>query len=112
MNSFLFIVCLAGFAVLPVALLGLRAARPRLMPWWAVVSIMGGLGWALALVGAMLRETPEGGAGKVGALFFGWAIALIWFAPWLLLYGVGQFVRRRFPWIGRRQRRPTQGDTL
>jgi hypothetical protein len=85
----------AGLAVLPLAVLGLRAARPRLMPWWAVVSTVVGLGWALVVVGAMLRETPEGGAGHVGALFFGWAFVLIWFAPWLLAYAVIQFFRRR-----------------
>jgi hypothetical protein len=28
----------------------------------------------MVLVGAMLKETTEGGAGHVGALFFGWAI--------------------------------------
>lgn len=95
MNDVLAILCIAGFALLPLAVLGLRAARPKLMPWWAVFSITFGLGWALALVGAMLRQTPEGGAGHVGALFLGWAFALIWFAPWLLVYAVIQFFRRR-----------------
>jgi len=95
MNNVLFLICLTGLAVLPLAVLGLRAARPKLMPWWAVFSIVVGLGWALVAVGAMLRETTEGGAGHVGALFFGWAFVLIWFAPWLLVYGVIQFFRRR-----------------
>ncbi len=95
MHNVLFFICLAGLAVLPLAVLGLRAARPKLMPWWAVFSIVVGLGWALVLVSAMLRETTEGGAGHVGALFFGWAFVLVWFAPWLLVYALLQFFRRR-----------------
>ncbi|MBM3883601.1 MAG: hypothetical protein FJ387_28495 [Verrucomicrobia bacterium] len=56
-----------------------------------------GLGWALALVAAMLRETPDTGAAKVFALFFGWAYALlVWFLPWLFIYGIIQVVRRRW----------------
>jgi len=55
------------------------------------------LGWALALVAAMLRETPDTGAAKVFALFFGWAYALlVWFLPWLFIYGIIQVVRRRW----------------
>ena len=61
------------------------------MPWWAALLFVVGLGGALALVAAMLRETPETGAGKVVALFFGWAYALAWFAPWLLVYAAIQF---------------------
>lgn len=95
MNDVLSLACLVGLAVLPPVVLGLRAARPKLMPWWAVFSIVVGLGWVLAVVGAMLKETTEGGAGHVGALFFGWALVLIWFAPWLLVYAVIQLFRRR-----------------
>jgi hypothetical protein len=95
MKNVVALICIAGFAVLPLAVLGLRAAWPKRMPWWAVFSITVGLGWALALVGAMLREGPETGAGHVFALLFGWAFALIWFAPWLLVYAVIQFFRRR-----------------
>jgi uncharacterized membrane protein required for colicin V production len=65
------------------------------MPWWAVFLVVIGLGWMLVLVGAMLNEASAGGAGHVFALFFGWAIALIWFAPWLLVYAGIQFFRRR-----------------
>ena len=53
------------------------------------------LGWGLVLLSAMLNETKNGGAGNVFALFFGWAIALIWLAPWLLVYAVIQLFRRR-----------------
>jgi hypothetical protein len=95
MNNVVAIICVAGFAVLPLAVLGLRATRPTRMPWWTALLLVVGLGWVLALVAAMLRETPEGGAGHVGALFFGWAFALIWFTPWLLVYAVIQFFRRR-----------------
>lgn len=87
--------CLIGVALLPLAALGLRAARPKVMPWWAVFSIVIGLGWALMIVSAMLKETQEGGAGHVGALFLGWALMLAWFAPWLLAYAIIQSFRRR-----------------
>lgn len=94
-NDALSIACLVGLALLPLVVLGLRVARPKLMAWWAVFSIVVGLGWALVLVGAMLNETKNGGAGHVFALFFGWAIALLWFVPWLLVYAVIQLFRRR-----------------
>lgn len=95
MNDVLSLACLVGLAVLPLVVLGLRAARPKLMPWWAVFLIVIGLGWVVVFVSAMLNETANGGAGHVGALFFGWAIVLIWFAPWLLAYAVIQLFRRR-----------------
>ena len=95
MNDVLTFVCVAGFAVLPLVVLGLRATRPKRMPWWLGCLLVVLLGWALILATAMLRETPESGAGKVFALFFGWAYALVWFTPWLLVYGVIQLFRRR-----------------
>ena len=95
MNDVISLACLIGLTVLPVVVLGLRAARPRLMPWWAVFTIQVGLGWVLMIVSAMIQETKQGGAGHVGALFFGWALVLIWFAPWLLVYAVIQVFRRR-----------------
>ena len=52
MNNVLFLICFTGLAVLPLAVLGLRAARPKLMPWWAVFSIVVGLGWVLVVIGA------------------------------------------------------------
>lgn len=94
MNDALSLACLVGLAVLPLVVLGLRAARPGIMPWWAVFSIVVGLGWGLVLAGAMLKETTQGGAGHVGALFFGWALVLIWFSPWLLVYAIIQLFRR------------------
>jgi hypothetical protein len=53
------------------------------------------LGWILVFAMALLSETPERGAGKVFALYFGWAYAIVWFSPWVLAYGVMQFFRRR-----------------
>lgn len=94
MKNVLALISITGFAVLPLAVLGLRAARPKYMPWWAVFLITLGLGWLLALVSAMLREGPETGAGHVMALFFGWAYALGWFAPWLVAYAAIQFLLR------------------
>lgn len=95
MNDVLSLACLIGLAILPLVVLSFRAARPKLMPWWAVISLVVVVGWVLVLVSAMLNETAEGGAGHVFALFFGWAFVLLWFAPWLLVYAVIQFVRRR-----------------
>lgn len=96
MNDVLSLACLIGLAVLPLIVLGLRAARPKLMPWWAVFSSVVGLGWVLVLIGALLNETANGGAGHVFALFFGWALVLIWFAPWLLVYAAIQYFCRRY----------------
>ncbi|MFM8359191.1 MAG: hypothetical protein ACKOET_11625, partial [Verrucomicrobiota bacterium] len=90
--------CLAFFALLPAGILGLRFARPRFMPWWAVLPAVIGPGWAVLVFSAMLEEPSKGGAGHVGALFFGWAIMLVWFLPWLALYGLIQAVLR---WRGR-----------
>lgn len=95
MKDLLSAVCLVLLAVLPWVVLGVRFVRPRLMPWWAAFSTTVGLGWGLALAGAMLNESSTGGAGHVGALFFGWAIALAWFLPWLLVYAIVQWIRRR-----------------
>ena len=95
MNEVISAACLVVLALLPLVVLGLRAARPRLMPWWAAVLLVVGLGWGLLIVGAFVNESARGGAGHVGALFLGWAIMLVWFAPWLLAYAVFQFVRRR-----------------
>ena len=95
MNDVLSLASLVGLAVLPPVVLGIRATRPKLMPWWAVFSVVVGLGWVLVLVSAMLNETANGGASHVFALFFGWAFVLAWFAPWLLFYAAIQYVRRR-----------------
>ncbi len=94
MQQMLTMICLAGFLLLPIIVLSFRAIRPKRMPWWAVFPIVIVLGWLLVLVTAMLNETPDGGAPKVFALFFGWAYALVWFVPWLLVYGVIQLVRK------------------
>jgi hypothetical protein len=95
MNDLFPLVCLIGVVALPLIVLGLRAARPKFMPWWAVFMLVIGLGWALVLVSAMLNETKYGGAGHVLALFCGWAIPLIWLAPCLLGYAVIQLFCRR-----------------
>jgi hypothetical protein len=95
MKDLLALFCAGGFLLLPLMVLVLRAFYPRWMPWWAVWLVTVGVGWALAFVSAMLREGPDTGAGHVGALFFGWALALLWFLPWWLMYGVVHLFRRR-----------------
>ena len=95
MNDVISAACLVVLALLPLVVLGLRAARPKLMPWWAAFVLVVGLGWGLLFVSALVNESAKGGAGHVGALFLGWAIMLVWFAPWLLAYALFQLVRRR-----------------
>ena len=95
MNEVISAACLVVLSVLPLVVLGLRAARPKLMPWWAAFVLVVGLGWGLLFVSALVNESAKGGAGHVGALFLGWAIMLVWFAPWLLAYALFQLVRRR-----------------
>jgi len=41
-----------------------------------------------------IEKLTNDGAKKVFALFFGWLYGLIYFSPWLMLYGVFQFIRR------------------
>ncbi|MFZ9854281.1 MAG: hypothetical protein ACO3I0_04110 [Limisphaerales bacterium] len=95
MKEAISLICLVGFALLPVLVLGLRMVFPGRIPWWSVVLIAVGGGWGLAVVSAMLNDGPDTGAGHVGALFFGWALALLWFLPWWLMYGVVHLFRRR-----------------
>jgi|GEM_PF-6292173 len=85
-----------GLSVLTLVVLSLRAAQPTFLPWWGVCSIVVGLGWLLTMVSAMLKEATSEGAGHVGALFLGWVMVLIWFAPGLLVCVIIQrFPRRR-----------------
>ena len=87
-------ICALGFGLLPIAVLALRAFRPRIMPWWAVFGVTVVLGWCLAVASALVHEGPDTGAGHMGALFFGWALALLWFMPWLIVYAFAQGLRR------------------
>ena len=98
MNQLLSLFCLGVIILLPPCVLALRAVRPRLMPWWAMLLVLLGVGWPVMVFAAMLQESQSGGAGHVGALFFGWALMLLWFVPWLSLYAVIQWFRcRRAP---------------
>ena len=60
MNDLLQLACLIGAGALPLVVLGLRAARPKFMPWWAVFLLVIGPGWAGILFSAMLNETKNG----------------------------------------------------
>jgi 4-hydroxybenzoate polyprenyltransferase len=84
-----------GFLLLPAIVLGLRAARPNRMPWWAAFTLTAVMGWGFVLGAALLMETPDDGAKKVFALFFGWLYGLLWFLPWLAAYAAIQAIRRR-----------------
>jgi hypothetical protein len=96
MNQILSSLLFGAFLCLPLIVLLVRAARPRRMPWWAAFALVVLLGWGFVLAAAMAAETPDNGAPKVFALFFGWAYGLAWFAPWLLGYGIVQLIRRLY----------------
>jgi hypothetical protein len=85
MNDPLQLALLVGMAALSIVVLGLRAVRPMVMPWWAVFLIVIGLGWALVIISA-IAEGP--GSGLPLAVVFGWMISLFWFSPWLIVYAV------------------------
>ena len=76
---------IVGFAALSIAVLSLRAARPRVMPWWAVFFIVIGVGWVLTIMDA-IAEGP--GSGLPVVVLLGWMISLFWFLPWLIVYAV------------------------
>jgi len=85
MNDPLQLALLVGMAALSIVVLGLRAVRPMVMPWWAVFLIVIGLGWVLVIISA-IAEGP--GSGLPIAVLFGWMISLFWFLPWLIVYAV------------------------
>lgn len=90
--------CTVAFLGMPAALLMLRWARPRWMPWWAVTLVTLTAGWALVFGAAVLVERPpeSSGAPEVFALMFGWLYAIVWLAPHLVLYGAVRWGLRRF----------------
>ena len=92
-------ICLGSFIFLPMVLLVSRALQPSRMPWWVVVFIMLVVGWLLVLGASVVSEMPDRGASKVFALFFGWIYAVLYFLPWLCIYGLVQRVRM---WYERR----------
>jgi hypothetical protein len=85
MNDPLQLALLVGMAALSIFVLGLRAVRPMVMPWWAVFFIVIGLGWVLVIISA-IAEGP--GSGLPIVVLFGWMISLFWFLPWLIIYAV------------------------
>ena len=92
-------ICLGSFIFLPMVLLTCRALQPSRMPWWVVVFIMLVVGWLLVLGASVVSEMPDRGASKVFALFFGGIYAVLYFLPWLCIYGLVQRVRM---WYERR----------
>ncbi len=102
--------CLGSFVFLPMVLLSIRALQPSRMPWWVVVFMMLVVGWLLVFGASVVAEMPDRGASKVFALFFGWIYAILYFLPWLCIYGLVQRVRM---WCNRRiDSRTTVNDRL
>lgn len=85
---------LVGFLLLPVIVLVFRALRPNRIPWWAAFTTTAGLGWVFVLGATLAMETPDDGAKRVFALFFGWLYGLVWFLPWLAAYGAVHVIRQ------------------
>ena len=94
MHKIFAITCFGGFLLLPFLVLVLRATRPRLMPWWFVFTIIILFGWLFVLAPSVLSDELEGGGARAFALLFGWAYALIWSIPPLLIYGFSQLCWR------------------
>ena len=95
MHHPLTIVLITLFLLLPPAVVALRFFRPKKAPWGVAFAVVIVAQWAIVLGAAMLNETPETGAAKVFALFFGWAYGLAWSTLWFGGYGVLQFIRAK-----------------
>lgn len=127
MNHAINLLCLTGFFILPVVLLGLRAFRPYRMRWWLLLLLTAAGSWLLVNGAlhfyyarlddllracgenppeALLRKRAADGGKLVFALLFGWAYGLVYLMPWLLLYGSGHLCRRLY-----RTLRPVNGHS-
>src|SRR5215468_5169966 len=115
MNQTLAYLGLALFASLPPAMLFARYRLGRAIPWWAVWLVIAGGGWLLVNCGnyfhsqylcegvdgvwdppeeALARCTNDGAANAF-ALLFGWLYALVYSLPFLFLFSIAIWVRRR-----------------
>ena len=100
------------FTVVPAALLAARFvwSRPR---WWVIVALIVIVGWAAYFIAVvdhfdelyerventenpsqeLLDEAFSDGGPLVFAAFFGWVVALIYAAPWFVLFLMATWLR-------------------
>ena len=116
MNAVLAKVCTGLFFVVVPALLAIRFAWPRRLPWWVTVVLASSLGWVLInltvhfsqahtddlvdLAGGFERASPEliedwanDGGPRAFALVLGWVPGLLYLLPLLALYGIAHRLR-------------------
>jgi hypothetical protein len=114
MNEALAYLSLALLMVLPPAALVVRYRVGERIPWWFVVLLIAGVGWLLLNIGnycygqyvcqsvlaaskpadALARCTDDG-ARNAFALYFGWLFALLYAAPYVLIFSVTTWLRDR-----------------
>lgn len=112
---------LALFLALPAFVLAVRFARPRQMPWGRLMAsvVLGGWVLWLAMIWArswyldalvlgadnpdvsdpLVLEWVADGARNMWAVSCGWVSALMYFVPWLCVYGAACTVRIWLPRI-------------
>ena len=112
-----------SFSVVPAVLFAARFVwgRPR---WWVIVALIVIVGWAAYFIAVvdhfeelykrvettenpsqeLLDEAYSDGGPLVFAAFFGWAIALIYAAPWFALFLMATWIRRMIGAIHRGER--------
>lgn len=101
--------------MLPPLMLAVRFTRPGKMPWWLVLLVIAVGSWLLVNatvffyyehLGALIhsQENPPqelidrwaaDGAKRVFALFFGWLYGLLYSVPFLFMYLVAFWIRKK-----------------
>jgi len=119
LNYAVWLCVLAMFLALPVLVLAVRFARPRRIPWGRLLAIVVLGGWALWLAmiwsrnwyldsvvlgtddpnmsDPLVHEWMADGARNLWACGCGWVSALMYFVPWLCVYGAACTVRVWLP---------------
>ena len=111
------------FAAVPAVLLAARLVWGR-PPWWVIVALIVVVGWAAYFFAVvdhfeelyerventedpsqeLLDEAYSDGGPLVFAAFFGWVVALIYAAPWFVLFLMATWLRRVIGSIRRGER--------
>ncbi len=116
MTQIYFVAALTAFALLPILVLLLRAFGPRWFTGPVAVCIVALVGWILVNASIQLyfdnlgeqmnaygdnppqelaEEWANDGAKQVFGVLFGGFYALIYYAPFALLYEIARWVRRK-----------------
>ena len=70
MNYILYILAIGMFYALPIILMGVKALRPKMMPWWLAFVFAAGLGWVLANASIFFYYNHAGASTRFGTEFF------------------------------------------